>query len=103
MPDTNALPLNLMLSPPCHTLHTPYNPMSNKPIANRDTEHNCALQADSLTNTHNIPISTDAMVAAKNALRYPLFMRYTPAGARIISPHPLTGNTFLFVGHPFFH
>ena len=69
MPEINALPLKRMLSPRRHTIATPNKPISKKPMLKRDKEHNCALQSDSLTNTHNIPISTDAMVAAKNALR----------------------------------
>ena len=55
--------------------HTPYSPMHSKPIEKREKEHNCAEHSDSRTNMHNVPISIDANVAAKNALRYPLFMR----------------------------
>lgn len=69
MPDIKAPVLKCMLSPRLHTLHAPYSPMSTSPIPNRDSEHNCAVQTDSLTNTQSVPINTDAMVAAKNALR----------------------------------
>ena len=55
-------------------------PMIIRPMLKRDKEHICAVHSDSLTKIHSVPISIDAMMAAINALRYPLFICVRPRG-----------------------
>ena len=70
-------------------------PMIIRPMLKRDKEHICAVHSDSLTKIHSVPISIDAMMAAINALRYPLFICVRPReGARIISSVIRRGNPF---------
>ena len=95
MPDINALPENFRLPLPRTTATAPYSPMSSSPIPNLPSEHAGALHADSRTNTHSEPIRIAAIMAATNALRYPLFMSYPLASARIISSHLSYGNPFV--------
>ena len=74
MPEMNALPENLIFPLPRRHITAPNTPMSSKPMPNLASEQAKALQADSRTNMHSDPISIAANVAARNALRYPLFM-----------------------------
>ena len=74
MPEMNALPEKRRLPFPRTIMNTPNKPMDTNPMANLLNEHARALQPDSRTKIHRDPINIAANVAARNALRYPLFM-----------------------------